>query len=63
MGCVEVAELPVMANGGAAIETAIASAGFGILWVLVAHFPQSLFSSLGWRALVASERVPSAFAF
>ncbi len=37
----------VLANGGAAIETAIASAGFGILWVIAAHFPQSLASSLG----------------
>ena len=53
----------VLTNGGAAIETAIASAGFGILWVLAAHFPQSLFSSLGWRAVLASERKPSAAAF
>ncbi len=53
----------VLANGGAAISTAIASAGFGILWVLAAHFPQSLFSSLGWRAVLASERVPSAPVF
>jgi len=53
----------VLANGGAAIETAIASAGFGILWVIAAHFPQSLASSLGWRALVVSERVPGAPAF
>ena len=53
----------VMSNGGAAIETAIASAGFGILWVIAAHFPQSLFSSLGWRAVVASERVPPASTF
>jgi putative membrane protein len=52
-----------MANGGAAIETAIASAGFGILWVVVAHFPQSLFSSLGWRAVVAAEHVPPASTF
>jgi putative membrane protein len=48
----------VLANGGATIETAIASAGFGILWVIAAHFPQSLFSALGWRAVVASVRVP-----
>ena len=53
----------VMANGGAAIETAIASAGFGILWVLVAHFPQSLFSSQGWRAVLKSDRMPSAATF
>jgi putative membrane protein len=53
----------VLANGGAAIETAIASAGFGILWVIVAHFPQSLFSSLGWRAVLASERVPPVATF
>jgi len=50
----------VLANGGAAIETAIASAGFGILWVLAAHFPQSLASSLGWRAVLSAARVPSA---
>ena len=53
----------VLANGGAAIEAAIASAGFGILWVVAAHFPQSLFSALGWRAAVASERVPPAWTF
>jgi len=53
----------VLANGGAAIETAIASAGFGILWVVAAHFPQSLFSSLGWRAVVAAERIPSPATF
>lgn len=53
----------VLANGGAAIEAAIASAGFGILWVVAAHFPQSLFSALGWRVLVAAERVPSAAVF
>ena len=53
----------VLTNGGAAIETAIASAGFGILWVVAAHFPQSLFSSLGWRAVVAAERVPPASTF
>ena len=53
----------VLANGGVAIETAIASAGFGILWVIAAHFPQSLFSSLGWRAVLASERVPPATTF
>jgi putative membrane protein len=53
----------VMTNGGAAIETAIASAGFGILWVVAAHFPQSLFSSLGWRAVVTSEPVPPASTF
>lgn len=53
----------VLANGGAAIETAIVSAGFGILWVVAAHFPQSLFSSLGWRALVPARRKPSAASF
>lgn len=53
----------VLTNGGLAIETAIASAGFGILWVVAAHFPQSLFSSLGWRAVVASGRVPPAWTF
>ena len=53
----------VLTNGVAAIEAAIASAGFGILWVVAAHFPQSLFSSLGWRAAVASERVPPAWTF
>ena len=53
----------VLANGGAAIETAIASAGFGILWVIAAHFPQSLASSLGWRAVVKSERMPSVSTF
>jgi len=53
----------VLANGGAAIETAIASAGFGILWVVAAHFPQSLFSSLGWRALVVAKRVPRVATF
>lgn len=53
----------VLANGGAAIETAIASAGFGILWVVAAHFPQSLFSSLGWRALVPTKAKPSAASF
>ncbi|HMA52676.1 MAG TPA: flippase-like domain-containing protein [Magnetospirillaceae bacterium] len=53
----------VLANGGAAIETAIASAGFGILWVVAAHFPQSLFSSLGWRAVVPTGRKPSAASF
>jgi putative membrane protein len=29
----------------------------------VAHFPQSLFSSLGWRAVLASERVPPVSTF
>jgi hypothetical protein len=53
----------VLANGGVAIETAIASAGFGILWVVAAHFPQSLVSSLGWRALVAAPGKPSVATF
>jgi len=53
----------ILANGGVAIETAIASAGFGILWVVAAHFPQSLFSSLGWRAVVSAERIPSPGSF
>jgi len=49
----------VLANGGVAIEAAIASAGFGILWVVAAHFPQSFFSALGWRAVVAAAPKPS----
>jgi len=53
----------VLSNGGAEIQTAILSAGWGILLVVAMHLPQSLFSSLGWRSVSASDRNPSRLSF
>ena len=53
----------VMMYGGAEIATSIANAGWGILLVIAMHFPQSYFSGLGWRTVVASPQVPSRLSF
>jgi len=53
-----VAVVLVWLTGAAEIWAALTGAGWGILAVIVLHFPQFLFSSLGWRVLVPGRPVP-----
>ncbi|MGO4723621.1 MULTISPECIES: flippase-like domain-containing protein [unclassified Inquilinus] len=53
-----VAVVLVWLTGAAEIWSALVGAGWGILAVIALHFPQFLFSSLGWRALVPGRPVP-----
>ncbi|TSD85784.1 hypothetical protein FFK22_025795 [Mycobacterium sp. KBS0706] len=53
-----VAVVLVWLTGAAEIWAALAGAGWGILAVIALHFPQFLFSSLGWRVLVPERPVP-----
>jgi putative membrane protein len=53
----------IVANDAGAIGRAILAAGWGILAVVALHLPQTLFSALGWRALVAESGAPGRATF
>ncbi|MTJ82750.1 MAG: hypothetical protein F8N37_17315 [Telmatospirillum sp.] len=53
----------IATNGYAEIGQAVMMAGWGILWVIALHFPQMLFSSMAWRAVVPGDRLPGVPAF
>ncbi|MEI9986863.1 MAG: flippase-like domain-containing protein [Aliidongia sp.] len=53
----------VVMNGATQIEQGIAAAGWSIAFVVILHLPQVAFSSLGWRAVVSSARLPSRSVF
>lgn len=58
-----VAVVLVWLTGAAEIWAALVGAGWGILAVIALHFPQFLFSSLGWRVLVPQPPVPGLLYF
>jgi len=48
----------LVSNNIAGIAQALLGAGWGILFVVALHLPQTLFSTLGWRALIDEAKPP-----